>query len=218
MAGEVKSKILHAAAKLFLEKGYSQSTVREIAKTAGVNLGSLTFAFGSKEQILCELVSYVLEGQFTATKKILEGKTDDKILFYAAETTLQLYMAESSEHIREMYNVSYSLPNSSQVIFHTITGKLQDIFGAHLSHLERKDFFELEIASAGIMRNFLSVPCDMYFTMERKVARFLETTFLVYRVPDEKIAEAIQFVSQFDFVKIAKSVIESMLSYLKSKV
>ena len=218
MAGDVKSKVLHAAAEMFLAKGYQASTMREIAKAAGVNLGSLTFAFGNKEQILCELVAYVLEGQFSATKKMMEGKTEDKILFYAAETTLQLYMAESSEHMREMYNVSYSLPHSAQVIFHTITGKLQDIFGAHLPNLERKDFFELEIASAGIMRNFLSVPCDMYFTMERKVARFLETTFLVYRVPDEKIAEAIQFVSQFDFKTIAKGVLESMLSYLKSRV
>ena len=117
-----------------------------------------------------------------------------------------------------MYNVSYSLPRSAQVIFHTITGKLQNIFGGHLPSLETKDFFELEIASAGIMRNFLSVPCDMYFTMERKVARFLETTFLVYRVPEEKIAEAVAFVAQFDFVKIASEVIESMLSYLKSRI
>ena len=218
MAGDVKSKVLHAAAEMFLAKGYQASTVREIAKAADVNLGSLTFAFGNKEQILCELVAYVLEGQFSATKKLLQGKTDDKILFYAAETTLQLHMAESHEHIREMYNVSYSLPRSAQVIFHTITEKLQKIFGAHLPNLETKDFFELEIASAGIMRNFLSVPCDMYFTMERKVARFLETTFLVYRVPDEKIAEAVAFVSQFDFVKIANEVIESMLSYLKSKI
>ena len=218
MAGEVKSKVLNAAAKLFLEKGYAQSTVREIAKEAGVNLGSLTFAFGTKEQIMCELVSYVLEGQFMATEAILKGKTEDKILFYAVETTLQLYMAESSEHIRELYNVAYSLPQASQVVFHTITGKLEHIFKEHLPHLQRKDFFELEIASAGIMRNFLSVPCDIYFTMERKVKRFLETTFLVYRIPDEKIAETVKFVKQFDFVTIAQGLIDRMLKYLESCV
>ena len=48
----VKSKILHAAAKLFLEKGYAESTVKEIAQVAGVSLGSLTFAFKNKENIL----------------------------------------------------------------------------------------------------------------------------------------------------------------------
>jgi len=45
----------------------------------------------------------VLEGQFKAIGELLSDKTDDKILLYAAETPLQLYMAESSEHMREMY-------------------------------------------------------------------------------------------------------------------
>ena len=63
----------------------------------------------------------------------------------------------------------------------------------------------------------MSVPCDMYFTMDRKVKRFLETTFLVYRVSDEKIREAIEFVSGFDFAVIAKNTIDNMLKYLESK-
>lgn len=215
---ETKSKILHTAAKMFLEKGYHFTTMNELAKNAGVTYGELFRVGIDKENILCELVAYVLEGQFESTKKLLDGITDDKILFYAAETTLQLYMAESSEHMREMYNVSYSLPHSAQIIFKTITGKLEEIFKDYLPELETKDFYELEIASAGIMRNFMSVPCNMYFTMDRKVRRFLETTFLVYRVSDEKINEAIEFVSKFDFKEIASQVIDQMLSYLESKV
>ena len=215
---ETKSRILHTAAKMFLEKGYHFTTMNELAKNAGVTYGELFRVGIDKENILCELVAYVLEGQFESTKKLLDGITDDKILFYAAETTLQLYMAESSEHMREMYNVSYSLPHSAQIIFKTITGKLEEIFKDYLPELETKDFYELEIASAGIMRNFMSVPCNMYFTMDRKVRRFLETTFLVYRVSDEKINEAIEFVSKFDFKEIASQVIDQMLSYLESKV
>lgn len=215
---ETKSKILHTAAKMFLEKGYNYTTMNELAKNAGITYGELFRVGIDKENILCELVAYVLEGQFESTKKLLDGITDDKILFYAAETTLQLYMAESSEHMREMYNVSYSLPHSAQIIFKTITGKLEEIFKDYLPELETKDFYELEIASAGIMRNFMSVPCNMYFTMDRKVRRFLETTFLVYRVSDEKINEAIEFVSKFDFKEIASQVIDQMLSYLESKV
>ncbi|MBE6574204.1 MAG: TetR/AcrR family transcriptional regulator [Ruminococcaceae bacterium] len=213
----IKSKTLHATAKLFLEKGYTESTVREIAEEAGINVSAMIRACGSKEDILCELVAYVLEGQFESVKRMLKGITDDKILFYAAETTLQLYMAESSEHIRELYSVSYSLPKTSEIIYHAITQKLEDIFKEHLPELETKDFYEYEIASAGIMRNFMTVPCDMYFTMERKVARFLETTFLVYRVPDDKIKEAINFVSGFDYPTIAQNVISNMLSYLENQ-
>ena len=67
------------------------------------------------------------------------------------------------------------------------------------------------------MRSFLTVPCDRYFTMERKVKRFLQTTFLVYEVPKEKIAETIDFVSKFDYPTFAKDTIDNMLNYLESK-
>ena len=213
----VKSKILHAAAKLFLEKGYAESTVKEIAQVAGVSLGSLTFAFKNKENILCDLVGFVLEGQFEAANKAVKGITEDKLLFYAVETVMQLHMAESSEHMREMYSVSYSLPNSAQIIYRTITGKLEYIFKEYLPHLQSKDFYEREIASGGIMRGFMTVPCDMYFTMERKVRSFVETTCLVYEVPKAKIEEAIAFVGRFDFVKLAQKTIDDMLKYLESK-
>lgn len=212
----MRSRILHSAARLFLEKGYHESTTREIARQAGVNVSAMNRLMKSKENILCELVKYVIESQFESTQQLLQGVTDDKILFYAAETTLQLYMAESSEHIRELYAVSYSLSHTTDIIQHTITKKLEIIFGDHLPHLEEKDFFELEIASGGVMRSFMTKPCDMYFTMERKVRRFLEATFLIYRVPQTKIDEAIEFVSRFDFKAIAEKVIGNMLSYLES--
>lgn len=214
---EMKKKGLFTAAKLFLEKGYTETSLKEIAAAADINIGSLIHIFKCKENILCDLVKYVLDQQFKATGEFLKGKTEDKILFYAAETTLQLHMAESSEHIRELYAAAYSMPNSSAIIQHTITAKLEEIFKEHLPNLETKDFYELEIASGGIMRGFMTIPCDMYFTMERKVHRFIETTFLVYRVSNEKINEAIEFVSQFDYSVIAQNIIDSMLQSLENK-
>lgn len=202
---------------MFLSQGYHRTTLRDIAKEAQVAYSSLINIFGSKEGLLSELVAFVLEGQFEATEKLLSGKTEDKILFYAAETTLQLYMAESHEHIREMYSVSYTLPETSKIIYSTITGKLESIFKEHLPELETKDFYCLEIASGGIMRSFMTVPCDMFFTMDMKVRTFLESTFRVYKVSDEKIAEAIEFVGQFDFKTIAEGVISNMLAFLESK-
>ena len=214
---ETKSKLLHTVSAMFLERGYHKTTLRDVASESGVAYSSLINVFGSKEGMLSELVAFVLEGQFEATSRLLSGVTDDKILFYAAETTLQLYMAESYEHIREMYAVSYSLPETSKIIYDTITHKLEDIFKEHLPELETKDFYCLEIASGGIMRSFMTVPCNMFFDMDMKVKFFLETTFRVYKVSEEKIAEAIEFVSQFDFKFIASKVIENMLGYLESK-
>lgn len=214
---DIKLKTLYAAAKLFLEKGYSNSTTREIAQNAGVNVSAMNRAFGSKENILCELVEYVLEGQFETVAEMLGGITDDPILFYAAETTLQLYMAESNENIRNLYAAAYSLPKTSEIIQRTITQKLEKLFHEHLPELETKDFYELEIASGGVMRSFMAKPCDMYFTMERKVACFLRATFLIYEVPKEKILQATDFVRRFDYPGIAKRTINAMLGYLEQK-
>lgn len=212
---ELRQKVLFAAAKLFLEKGYSNSSTREIASKAGVNVSAMNRVFGAKEGILAVLVQYVLEGQFDATKKKLAGMTDDPILFYAAETTLQLHMAESHEHIRNIYMAAYSLPETSAVIQKNITGKLEGIFKKHLPDLKTTDFYKLEIASGGIMRGFLTIPCDMWFTMDQKVESFLETTFKIYDVPKEKIAEAVSFVSKIDYKTFAQETIDGMLKYLE---
>lgn len=213
----MRKKMLYTAARLFLEKGYVLTSLKELSAAAGTNTGVLTRTFGSKENILAILVKHVLEGQFSATKELLKDKTNDKILFYAAETTLQLHIVESNEHLRELYGAAYSLPATTDIIQQTITGKLENIFKEHLPHFETKDFYELEIASGGIMRGFMTVPCDMYFTMDRKITRFLETTFKLYDVPEEKIKEAIEFVSQFDFKAIAKETVEKMLEAVKEQ-
>lgn len=215
---QVKSKVLHAAAKLFLEKGYTDSKMREISTLAGVSYGSMMFIFRSKEEILSELVGFVLDGQFEATTKLLQGKTDDKILFYAAETTLQLYLAESSEHMRELYSLSYSQQASSTIIYEKITLKLAEIFKEQYPDYTQGEFYEKELASAGVMRNYMTRPCGIYFTMDRKVKVFLENTFLLYEIPKKKIGEAIKFVEGFDWKTIADSVIKNMLTYLESKI
>ena len=215
---ENKQLVLHTAARLFLQKGYTATTLRQIAKEAGVNIGSVMYLYESKENILCDLVSFVMGGQFAETERLLAGKTEDMLLFWAAETTLQLYIAESSEHIRELYLAAYSHSKPASLIYQCIAEKLQVYFKAYYPAYEFKDFYELEIATGGIIRGFMSVPCDMYFTMQRKVKRYLETAFLVYKVPEAKIREAVNFVSQIDFESAAPQVINQLLAALDKQM
>lgn len=215
LRNKLKERILYVAAGLFIERRFTETSLRLLAQEADTTLNTITRTFGCKENILCKLVSYVLEAQFTTAAEKLKGVTDDPILFYAAETTMQLYMAESCEAVRELYLVSYSMQNTMDIIQQTITEKLEQIFHEHLPHLTTKDFYELEIASGGIMRSFMARRCDMYFTMDRTVSRFLETTFCVFQVPDEKIHEAIEFVQQFDFPHGVGGIIAHMMEQLK---
>lgn len=210
----IRSQVLSASAKLYLEKGFSHTTVKDISAESGVTVALVMKVMKSKEDILAELVNFVLESQFSATREFLNGVDYDPILFYAAETTLQLYMAESGEGVRDLYATAYSLLKTTAIIQNTITGKLVELFGALHPDWSREDFYLREIASGGVMRDFMAHPCGGWLTMERKVRAFLESTFLLYCVPEEKIQQAVEFVSQFDYPALARKTIQSMLDQL----
>jgi AcrR family transcriptional regulator len=53
---DTKSKILDAAERLFAEQGYSATSLRQIIAAAAVNLASVHYHFGSKEELLYELI------------------------------------------------------------------------------------------------------------------------------------------------------------------
>ena len=59
-----QQKMLRAAVKLFLEKGYEGTTTAEIARAAGMTPSSFFRAFPSKEALLLELVRRMFGGQF----------------------------------------------------------------------------------------------------------------------------------------------------------
>lgn len=81
-----------------------------------------------------------------------------------------------------------------------------------------QDFHEAEIASGGVISAIAAIPCGEDFPMERKVRGFLQAALRIYRVPEEKIAEAIAFVSQFDFAAQARLTIDHMLAGLEQPV
>lgn len=213
------SNVMHAAAKLFLAKGYSNSSAREIAELAGVNVSTMKKAFGHKENILTELVAYVLEGQLTSTKKLLAGKTADPVLFYAAETVLQLYMADSDAAVRELYSTAYSLPGSAELIRKAVTEQLVSVsFEQYNPGYTFLDFYELEAASGGIIRSYMLLDTTPHFTIDKKAHRFLECSLRIYRVPEEKITEALRFIEQFDYPTIARQTIADLWAYLEKRI
>ena len=107
-------------------------------------------------------------------------------MLYAVETAIQLHIAELTKPLRKLYVTAYTLPSTSAYLYRSTAKRLEGIFGDYLPDAEAKDFYEMEIASAGMMRSFMAVPCDVYFTVERKIARFLECALKLYNVPPER--------------------------------
>jgi AcrR family transcriptional regulator len=56
-----RTAILEIAAKLFAERGYEGTSVRDIASAAGINLAMVNYYFGSKEKLLEKIVEHKTE-------------------------------------------------------------------------------------------------------------------------------------------------------------
>ena len=200
-----RNKMLKAATFLFLEQGYDKTTTTQIAKAAGMSQASFFAAFESKEAILLELTKIMFSSQFVAAAAMMP--TDDPLLLYALETGLQLHITELSEPLRELYVATYSLPSTSEYVYQNTTEKLIKIFAPYLPEAQEKDFYEREIASASITRGFMARPCDLYFTMERKLRRYLSCCFRIYKVPQEVYAPVIEAALRRDLKSDAEKII-----------
>lgn len=212
-----RNKILHEAVKLFLEYGYEKTTTASIAKAAGMSASSFFAAFESKEALLLTLVKTMYESQFSKAGQLVEDEKDP-VMLYAVETTVQMYIIELSEPLRELYVTAYSLPSTSEYIMSSMAERLQQIFSVYLPKAQLKDFYEMEIASSGVTRAFMAKHCDMYFTMERKITRFLQSCLTLYAVPESRQEQVIQTVLAMDLKKVATRIIEGMIQMAETGV
>jgi AcrR family transcriptional regulator len=62
-AAATRARILAAARQLFLERGYTRTTAREIATGAGVSVDTVYAAAGRKPQLMLELVEQAISGR-----------------------------------------------------------------------------------------------------------------------------------------------------------
>lgn len=77
---EIRLSILASAKKSFMQSGYEQCTVRQIAKGAGITVGNLYRYFENKEAIYDEIIKSVI----IVIDRVILQKSEGKISFFIA--------------------------------------------------------------------------------------------------------------------------------------
>ena len=211
-----KRRILAVCVKLFLEQGYKKTTVAEIVQKADVSNSSFQNIFRAKDGVLTELVAFMFETQFDMARRNTGGQLSP-LFVYAVETCIQLTLTELNENLREIYIEAYSLPETSEYIYLHTTAELKQIFGGNFPDYSDSDFYEMEIGTAGLMRNYMARKCDIHFPLERKLSRFLTATMRVYQVPEEEQAKVLAFIRSLDIRAIATKVMYKLFAMLEMK-
>ena len=212
-SGDAKRRILAACVRLFLEKGYTSTKVAEILKKADVSAGSFQNIFHTKDGVLTELIGMMFGRQFGAVKSLAANAPSPAYL-YAVETALQLALTELSENLRDVYVEAYTFPATAEIIHRSTTAELQAAFGAYLPGCAESDFYEMELGTAGMMRGYMARRCDPYFTLERKIRRFLGMSLSAFQVPEQEREQIIAFVAEIDIRAEAKKVMDALFESL----
>lgn len=215
-SAETKKRILSVCVRLFLEQGYKETSVSQIVEESGVARGSYQNFFHTKDGILMELVETMFGGQFNMAR-IVAGSALSPLYIYAAETAIQLAIIEMNENLREIYIEAYSLPNTSEYIYLNTTNELKQIFREYLSDYTDSDFYDMEIGTAGLMRNYMAKKCDIHFPLKRKLECFLTASMRVYKVPEEEQKGVLAFINGLDIESIANEVMQKLFAMLEMK-
>ncbi|MGN0301990.1 MAG: TetR/AcrR family transcriptional regulator [Anaerotardibacter sp.] len=208
-----EKRILQVCVKLFLEKGYHQTTTNQILKEAQVSSSSFQNLFHNKEGVLLELVKSMYGNQFESARNSI---TPDYplVYLYAVETAIQITLTELNENLREIYLEAYTLKPTLDYIQDTTSKEIYRIFSPYQPELTEQDFKELEFGSAGLMRGYMANPCNGEFTLESKLNKFHTLVLRGYKVPEEEVQQVLAFVANLDMRSIAQSVVEELFYQL----
>ena len=210
---DAKHRVLAASARLFLEKGYTNTRLAEILKAADVSSGSFQNIFHSKDGILTEFTSIMFSGQFGAAHN-LTANAPTPAHVYAVETALQLALTDLNENLRDIYVEAYTFSETVEIIHRRTAKVLHESFGRYLPEASESDFYEMELGTAGMMRSYMARPCNPYFTLEKKVQRFLEMVLSIFHVPADEKSQIIAYAAKMDIRAAAKQVLDELFQSL----
>jgi AcrR family transcriptional regulator len=161
-----RNKVIEAARRLFDTQGYQGTTIREIARHAGVSVGSVFTTFASKGDILSEVMAERLDRLYAELDRIaphLRGSTADQLrsiyaMFFAFEEPhIKLFLS----HLAAAYD--WTLPPTAKPY-----GKNQRV--RQLLH---------EVLSKGVDAGYVDRGADLHDIAELLIAAYAWTYRLV---------------------------------------
>ena len=140
--GHIREALMRAALKLFTQRGYSATTVRELVEAAGVTKPALYYYFGSKEGLFLELMQTHF-GRLEAVVDVYrKGKGSVRKRLTAMLDKGFAYVRQDLDFIRLMHAVYYGPPGEAPYFdFDAYHQRYHDLIARFLEEgIERGEF------------------------------------------------------------------------------
>lgn len=207
-----KLEIIRVASAMFLENGYSKTTIRAICNQLDISPGHLMFYFPSKEHLLAEVVDLLCDFQWDLFKRVTDEGAS-QLMAICFEMTTMASACEESEIARDFYISSYTGALTLEKIRKNDTERAKEIFGEYCKDWSDNQFREAETLISGIeyatfMTTESSSPLDV------RIQGALNAIMMIYNVPKETRDIKIKKALSLDYRKMGREILSEFINYV----
>ena len=208
-----KIEIIRTASELFIENGYSNTSVRSICNKLDMSTGHLMFYFPSKEHLLKILVDELCDFQW----KIINEEADDGnslLLCICLELMSMASACEENEVAKDFFVSAYSSPLTLEIIRKNDTLRAKTVFEQFCPDWTDDDYKAAETLVSGIEYATL-MTTESSPPLENRISSALNTILLIYNVPEEVRKMKIEKVLSMDYRKIGNRIFKEFRQYIE---
>lgn len=210
---KTKDKIIRVSTRMFLDYGYSASSVKMVCDELGISKGNFTFYFHSKDDILAVLTDLLCKYQW----KLIKEEADDGIsslLALCFELMTMASACEESEVAKDFFVSTYQSPKCLEIIHNNDTARAKEVFAQYCPDWTDEQFREAEILVAGIEHATLNA-IDKTVPLETRISGALNAIMTIYNVPEEIRRIKIDKVLAMDYRSIGKRIFNEFKEYVE---
>ncbi len=201
--------------RMFLEKGFTNTSAKAISNELDISTGNLTFYFPTKEHMLLELTKEITAFHTKCIDKV--EKENDDLFSYCWEVAAQIMLCEENEQAKDIYLAIYSHPMTLNFVKDWTAKKNQNILGDRLKEWTYERFRRVENVTCCIERSALTESCAENYTIEDKIRLILTCLLKIYDISFEEREKVINKILETDYHKMGHDLLKQLTRYVENQ-
>lgn len=157
-----RAEIIDAAVKIFSEKGYDQTTTKEIADLAGMNVGTMFQYVRNKQDILYLVCCHIHSLIENALYEVVVRDHDPMKTIVESATSLYRVVDQVSDYVVLMYQETASLDEAARKSFLSREQRLCNFFEEQIKKGIDIGVFQLDPKSVSLVAEDILVQAQMW--------------------------------------------------------
>lgn len=207
-----KKEIIQIATRLFLERGFTDTSVKLISDELGISTGNLTFHYPTKEHLLAVLVKMLCDFQWRSMEIALE-EGSSPLMALCLELAAMTSICEENDVARDFYLSAYTHSMTLNIIRVSDQKKAEKLFASYCAGWQNMTFAKAETLVSGIeYATLMNTPCSP--SLPVRLAGALKAILKIYDVPNNEVDDCIKRVLQMDYQTIGRLVLKEFTDYV----